>query len=388
MKSFADNTWEYIHLLHPITIMNKCAIFFVTLLFSMRTPAQETSKFVTINADTSGVALTTAGASHFANLVLKCVDKEFPYKTSHTNEDSSRNILPKELHPAFYGCFDWHSCVHGHWMLVRLLRRYPQMPEAQKIKAALDNSFEAWKMEAEANYFTKYPLAKAFERTYGWAWLLKLDEELMQWDSPDAKHWHQNLQPLVQIILKQWKDFLPKQTYPDRSGMHSNTAFGLVFALDYTMAAKDTAFEKLVKSRAKNYYLNDRNIPATWEPNATDFLSPSLEEADLMRRVLSKTAFIAWLNNFYNLAAWNRLSSPPVISDRTDYMLVHLDGLGLSRAWCLKGIAGLLPTSDKRKKFLSESATKLLVHTLPQIASGNYGGEHWLATFAVYALEQ
>lgn len=302
--------------------------------------------------------------------------------------DSSTDhvLMPHELHPSFYGCLDWHSSVHGHWMLVKLLKTFPDLPEKEKIISVLNNSFQAEKLQAEADYFSKYKTSSTFERTYGWAWLLKLDEELYSWNDPLAKQWYTNLQPLTKKVVSLWTTFLPKQTYPNRTGVHPNTAFGLVFALDWARTLKDTAFEKIVVRRSKDYYLNNKKTPAYLEPDGTDFLSPSLEIADLMRRVLPKTSFVTWFNNFYTKEGIDNVIKMPVVSDRSDYYIVHLDGLSLSRAWCMKGISKTLPEGHPYKKVFSQTAETFLKKTLPNVTSGNYGGDHWLASFAVYAI--
>jgi len=230
------------------------------------------------------------------------------------------------------------------------------------------------------------PLTGTWERTYGWAWLLKLDEELYTWNDPDGQRWHEALQPLTKKVISVWTSFLPKQTYPNRTGVHPNTAFGLVFALDYARTEKNTAFEMAIIASAKRIYGKDKNAPAVWEPDGSDFLSPSLEEADLMRRVLMPKEFLSWFNHFYTPGSLQHLTVLPVVSDRTDLQIVHLDGLSFSRSWCMKGIASVLPAGDARRKLLMRSSIKHLASALPNTVSGNYGGEHWLASFAVYAL--
>ncbi|MGZ5135986.1 MAG: DUF2891 domain-containing protein, partial [Flavitalea sp.] len=255
-------------------------------LFSFLLSIAQPNDLYIINKDSSGFTLTIKGASFLASLPLKCINQEFPNKTSHTsNSDSDHILLPREIHPAFYGCFDWHSSVHGHWMLIRLLKLFPGMPEAGKIREALNKNLSSENLQNEVKYFD-LPLTASWERTYGWAWILKLDQELIGWNDPDGKRWQQALKPLSKKITELWKKFLPKQTYPNRTGVHPNTAFGLVFALDYARAAKDTSFENAIIKSSKRLFGSDRNIPAKWEPNGSDFLSPSLEEADLMRKVL------------------------------------------------------------------------------------------------------
>lgn len=355
------------------------------LLSALFTLAQQNDYF-SIKKDSSGFLLTQKGASMLAALPLKCIDKEYPNKTNHTStSDSDHLITPRKLHPAFYGCFDWHSCVHGHWMMIKLLKEFPQLSEAGKIRAAINNTITKENIASEVNYFDG-ELAKGWERTYGWAWLLKLDEELSTWNDEDGKRWHEALQPLTNKIIGLWTAFLPKQTYPNRTGVHPNTAFGLVFALDYARTVKNTVFENAIITHARQIYAKDKNAPAKWEPDGSDFLSPCLEEADLMKRVLPKKEFLNWFNNFISAEGLKHLTRLPVVSDRNDYQIVHLDGLCFSRSWCMKSIARILPANDPRRHILIKAATLHLAAALPHVAGGNYGGEHWLGSFAVYAL--
>ena len=364
----------------------KLKYFFILILFiSLQAKAQVNDLFV-VKKDSSGFELTIKGASHLASLPLKCITQEFPNKTNHTsNSDSDHVLMPKQLHPTFYGCFDWHSSVHGHWMLLRLLKKFPLLPEAAAIRAALNKTITKENIINEVKYFNM-PLTASWERTYGWAWILKLDEELYNWNDNDGKRWHEAMQPLTEKIVQLWTKFLPKQTYPNRTGVHPNTAFGLVFALDYARAEKNIEFEKAIITSAKTIFGKDKNAPASWEPNGADFLSPSLEEADLMRRVLPAKEFKNWFNQFFTLQSLKHLTILPVVSDRTDLQIVHLDGLSFSRSWCMKGLASILPANDTRKKLLLRSSVNHLGTALPHVVSGEYGGEHWLASFAVYAL--
>lgn len=364
--------------------MKAIVLFFAAMAVIGSIAAQE--KLYAIKKDSSGFELTLKGASHLASLPLKCITREFPNKTSHTsNTDSDHVLLPKELHPAFYGCFDWHSSVHGHWMLARLLKKFPSMPEAAAIRTTLSQNLSAENIRKEVNYFSM-PLTSSWERTYGWAWILKLDEELFGWDDADAKKWREALQPLTQKIMELWLKFLPKQTYANRTGVHPNTAFGLVMALDYARKEKKTELEQAIVKSARQLFAGDKQAPVSWEPNGSDFLSPSLEEADLMRRVMNAKEFNTWFSNFISIQQLKHLSVLPVVSDRTDLQIVHLDGLCFSRSWCMRGIAAALPANDPRRKMLLKSAAEHLAASLPNVVSGSYGGEHWLASFAVYAL--
>jgi hypothetical protein len=341
---------------------------------------------ISTNPDGS-VQLTTEGAAHLAELPLRCLHQEYPNKTGHSIEAATDAVLtPRQLHPAFYGCFDWHSSVHGHWMLIRLLKSYPQLPKSAEIRRTLARSFEPGNIQGEVTYFTRYKLANTFERTYGWGWLLKLDQELNTWDDEQAREWRTALQPLVAKVVELWTVFLPKQTYPNRTGVHPNTAFALVFGLDWARSVGDKKFEDLIISRAKDFFLKNTNAPAILEPDGSDFLSPSLEVCDLMRRILPGAEFSAWLARYLTPKGLVNVSLPPIVSDRTDYQIVHLDGLSFGRAWCLRGVAAALPAGDKRRDAMLKASRDLIAKTLPHVASGGYGGEHWLASFAVYAL--
>src|SRR5687768_3423329 len=235
----------------------------------------------------------SAYSSDFASLVLKCIAREYPNKIEHALTDSSQVRNPESLHPAFYGCFDWHSAVHGHWLLAHLLRLFPKLPEGPQIRAALNQNLTAENIQAEVRYFKEEGRA-SFERPYGWAWLLKLAEELSGWDDDDGKQWSANLKPSVNTIADRYLGFFPRQTYPIRTGVHANTAFGFSFALDYARAAANHQLSSLIEERSRTYFLSDVDYPARFEPSGEDFLSPALTESDLMRRVLSCDEFGKW----------------------------------------------------------------------------------------------
>jgi len=333
-------------------------------------------------------SLNEAQASHFARLALKCVQKEYPNKPDHTINDAADVRGPRAMHPSFYGCFDWHSTVHGHWMLVHLLKLFPNLPEAREIRKALNANLSEKNIAGEVAYLKQTNRA-SFERTYGWAWLLKLAEELHGWNDEDGVAWSKHLQPLADGFVEKYLAFLPKQNYPIRTGVHPNTAFGLAFALDYARAAGDKKLEKLLVERSRTYFGADVNYPGAWEPGGEDFFSPALMEADLMRRVLLPREFAAWFHRFLPGIARNQpkqLLQPAIVTDRTDPKLVHLDGLNLSRAWCMRSIAAALPKNDPARRVLARSATAHAQAALPFVSSGNYEGEHWLASFAVYLL--
>jgi hypothetical protein len=361
------------------------AIFIPSLLATL--PIHRASAAGGSKSD-QGKGLTMKQASAFARLALKGIQKEYPTKPGHVLNSAADVKKPRELHPAFYGSFDWHSAVHGHWMLVRLLRLFPDLPEKKRIRAVLAEHLTAHNLKIEADYFSQ-PNRQSFERTYGWAWLLKLVEELHSWDDPDAKEWSRNLRPLTETLVKSYRAFLPKQTYPIRSGVHPNTAFGLAFALDYARTVDDKPLRKLIDERSRTYYARDAAVPAAWEPDGADFFSPSLMEADLMRRVLPAAEFQDWLHRFLpglGKGEPKNLLEPATVTDRTDPQLVHLDGLNLSRGWCMRSIAAALPARDPARKVLAEAADRHAQAGLRHVQSGDYAGEHWLASFAVYLL--
>jgi len=367
-----------------------CYFFFlICLILPLSTTAQELdTTFVQVDVKTGQLSLTQKGASHFARRALSCIQVEYPNKLSHVMRNASQVGTPSDLHPAFYGCFDWHSSVHGHWMLIRLLKLYPEMEEASKIRNTLSQTLTKANLLHEAAYLHEKG-RKAFERTYGWAWLLKLAEELETWHDDQGQEWSENLNPVTQAIKGLYLDFFPKQDYPIRMGTHTNTAFGMSFAYDYAFAIEDEEISLLMAERAFDYFLTDANCPAAWEPGGADFLSPCLEEANLMSRFMPPANFGEWLEELIpelKEGGPATLMVPAEVSDRTDPQIVHLDGLNLSRAWCMYRIATALPEGDKRIKWLRDAAYEHIMMTLPYVASGNYEGEHWLASFAVYAL--
>jgi hypothetical protein len=368
------------------TLVYSTVVFIGALGFSSFSLAQNTDAGT--QSQKTELHLTPSAASNFAQLALRCIQKEYPNKPDHVLNAPKDVKDPKYFHPAFYGCFDWHSCVHGHWMLVRLIKMFPNLPEASAIRGALNKDLTAVNIAAEVRYFGQ-PGRKSFERTYGWAWLLKFAQELHEWDDPDSHRWYANLKPLADVIVNHYEDFLPKQNYPIRTGVHPNTAFGIAFALDYARSVHDTRLDSLLVERSKSYYFSDKDCPISWEPGGEDFFSPCLEEADLMRRVLGSAEFEPWLRSFmpHLLDKDGAITFvPATVTDRTDPKLVHLDGLNLSRGWCMMGIASVLPQQDPLRHALIVSASQHAGSSLKYVASGNYEGEHWLASFAVYLL--
>jgi hypothetical protein len=331
------------------------------------------------------LTLTPEIAARFVGIALDHVQREYPNKPGHVLAGPADLRAPSAAHPLFYGSFDWHSCVHGYWMLARLLRRFPDIAVATQITALFDRQFVAQKIAGECAAVAA-PTARGFERPYGWAWLLKLAEELT---FQDDRRWSRQLAPLAGIFAQRFRDFLPLATYAVRSGAHFNTAFALRLAADYAAAAEDAALAGLLRETAWRWYGGDADCPAWGEPGGDDFLSPTLIEAECMRRLLPADEFLPWFDRFLPRLAQSEpaaLFRPPTVSDRADGKIAHLDGLNLSHAWCWRALAAALPPDDPRRAVALEAAERRLAASLPRIA-GDYAGEHWLATFAVLALE-
>jgi len=316
-------------------------------------------------------------ASRFARMALDCVHKEYPNKIAHVLNSDADAQPPRKLTPAFYGCYDWHSSVHGHWLLVRLSRLFPQAPFASDARRAVAQSLTPANITREVAYLAGEG-RNTFERPYGLAWLLQLSAELSEWDDSDARQWHAALRPLEQAITARVSVWLPKLEHPIRTGEHNNTAFAMGLMLDYARISGNRQFGSLVESRARDYYLKDRNCPLNYEPSGEDFLSPCLAEADVVRRILPQAEFASWFAAFLP-----RVDLEPTrVADVTDGKLWHLAGLNLSRAWMLEGIISKLP--DARRPALAALAAKLRQAGLESIKSENYEGGHWLGSFAVY----
>ncbi|MBW2962500.1 DUF2891 domain-containing protein [Mesonia aestuariivivens] len=329
--------------------------------------------------------LTLSQANKLVDLPLACISVKYPYKSGQTLTSKKDLKEPQEFHPAFYGCFDWHSSVHAHWSLVSLLKRFPDLKKAEEIKKQLTAHLSKENIQQELKYFKKKE-NKSFERTYGWAWLLKLSEELHTWDDSLAKPLEQNLQPLTNQIVVNYIEFLPKLNYPIRVGEHENTAFGMSFAYDYAKTTNHEKLQNLITSRAKDFYLGDDNCPMGWEPSGFDFLSPCLAEVDLMQRVLAEQTFKLWLKDFMpQLLNKNFELTPGEVSDRTDGKLVHLDGLNYSRAWVFYHLANKYPDDFKHLKNIGNQHVS---HSIKNLFEDSYEGGHWLGTFSIYALSQ
>jgi len=332
--------------------------------------------------------LTPEIASKFAGLALAHVAREYPHKLDHVMRGPGDVRGPRALHPVFFGSFDWHSCVHGYWLLARLLRRFPDLPEAPRIAALLDAQLTPERVAGEVAYLHEDPLRKGFERPYGWAWLLMLAAELARDDSDTGGLRSAALQPLAEAFAQRFRDFLPKATYPVRVGTHYNTAFAVALALEYADVSGDGELREMLRERAIAWYGDDEDCQA-WEPSGDDFLSSALMEAECMRRVLPSAEFAPWMDRFLPRIASDQpatLFRPATVSDRTDGKIAHLDGLNLSRAWCWRSLARTWTDGDPRRTRAELAADAHLAASLPHVA-GDYMGEHWLATFALLALE-
>jgi len=332
--------------------------------------------------------LDQAKAASFAKLALDCIEREYPNKISVELRGDADVRPPRALTPAFYGCYDWHSSVHGHWLLVRLLRRFPQADFAQAARAALARNLTAEHVEGELAFLRRHG-DESFERPYGLAWLLQLAAELRSWDDAQAREWTQSLKPLESEAVQRLQHWLPKLTRPIRVGEHAQTAFAFGLALDWADGGGDAAFADALRKRIREFYLNDRRCPLDYEPSGQDFLSPCLAEADLMRRVLAPVEFAAWLDRFlpqiprHGGDAW---LIPGEVRDHNDGKLAHLDGLNLSRAWMLQGIAAGLPRRDPRIPALEAAMRRHAQAGLAAVSEASYYGSHWLGSFAAYLL--
>ena len=336
--------------------------------------------------DDSVPKFDAVAAERFARLALECVGKEYPNKISHVLNSDADVAPPRKLTPAFYGCYDWHSSVHGHWLLARLARKFPDAPFAKPAREALRKSLTAENLKEEAAYLRDKGRTN-FERPYGLAWLLQLVAELREWDDPEAKEMVVNLRPLEDAALERLETWLPKLSHPVRIGEHAQTAFALGLMLDYARAADDESFVKLLTGQARKFYLADKNCPMSYEPSGEDFLSPCLAEADLMRRVLPSAEFARWLKEFLpQIPTTTKTDWLPVTvsPDPGDPKLAHLDGLNLSRAWMIEGILSALPAGDARRSALVAAAEAHRKAGLGAVTGAHYEGGHWLGSFAVY----
>jgi hypothetical protein len=331
-------------------------------------------------------SLTPKLASKFARVALSHIVREYPNGIQHVLSGPADVRGPRDLHPIFFGSFDWHSCVHGYWLLATVLRLFPDNAEATVIRELFDGQLIPANVRGELEYLA-LPLRKTFERPYGWAWLLMLSAELNRHGTDDGKQWSNTLKPLADEFVRRFLDFLPKATYPTRVGTHFNSAFALTLALEYSEVMSNEPLRTFLVDRASAWFRNDVDCQA-WEPGGDDFLSPALMEAECMRRVLSASDFQDWFERFLPHLGERQpmtLFEPAIVSDRTDGKIAHLDGLNLSRGWCWRSLANVWTDADPRHQIALDAADAHLAAGLSHVA-GDYMGEHWLATFALLAL--
>jgi hypothetical protein len=336
--------------------------------------------------NTDWPALDASLAQLFATIALGHIDREYPHKLDHVLDSNADAQTPRALHPLFHGSFDWHSCVHGHWLLATVLRLHPQIEAAHEIRQRFDARFTSTIVGQECAYLARAS-SRGFERPYGWAWLLMLQAELLRHQTQQGKPWAAALAPLAQAFAARFHDYLPKATYPVRAGVHSNTAFALALAQEYAQQTDDAALLALLKTTANRWYSRDVACQA-WEPSGDDFLSSALIEAECQRRLLSSTEFREWFARFLPNAAQREpatLFTPATVSDRSDGKIAHLDGLNLSRAWCWRSIVAALDENDPLRTQALLTARHHLDAALPEV-TGDYMGEHWLASFALLAV--
>jgi len=361
-------------------------ILFCIGLFACNTETTTPNKMVdTQTTEKRKVTLTAEQAAKLIQLPLDCIQKEYPYKAGLTISGPDDLALPREHHPAFYGCFDWHSAVHGHWSVVYLLSTFPDLDEADTLKSMLIENLSAKNIQVELDYFSLNEYTKNFERTYGWAWLLKLAEELDEWEDPIGAELLENIRPLAEFIAEGYITYLPKLAYPIRVGEHSNTAFGMSFAYDYAKHFGDESLSQLIEERARNFYMEDKGCPIDWEPSGYDFLSPCLQEVDIMRKILPKREFKSWLAWFLPELLDGSLDlEPGIVLDRSDGKLVHLSGLNFSRAWCLYPLKNYVIGDGSEMAALADQHINA---SIDGIFGDHYSGGHWLGSFILYALK-
>jgi len=335
-------------------------------------------------------SISSEQIDQFSRMALACIDKEYPNKIGLAMNSDEDLAPPRVLTPIFYGCYDWHSSVHGHWLLVRLLRLYPDAAFAIRARKVLDTAFTEEKVRGEMAFAEK-DYRKSFERPYGIAWFLQLTAELREWGSPESLRWANTLKPMESLFANRISRWIPKLHYPIRVGTHSQSAFAFGLILDWSRQTENLEMEATIVDAVNRFYIQDVKCPLSYEPSGHDFLSPCLMEADLVRRVLPANAYAEWLSRFLpeipfqDTASWLEVG---VVNDPTDGHLVHLDGVNLSRAWALEGIASVLPKSDRRRLSLLRAAETHKKSGLQAVSNGHYMGSHWLASFATYLVTE
>lgn len=361
------------------------ALFTSVVYFSSCVDNASTSKYA-IDSDTIvKITLNEDQARRIISLPVHCLEVEYPNKLGQVLGSAADLKSPKDLRPIFYGCFDWHSSVHGYWSIVELLQKYPNLDKDGAIRAKLNQHITPENVATEMAFFDDSNNS-SFERTYGWAWLFKLQESLSSWDDPDAKKWKENLQPLVDLLVNKYIEYLPKLVYPIRAGQHDNSAFSMSLSYDYAKTVGNKKFESVLVDQGKRLYLKDVNCDLAYEPSGYDFLSPCLEEAYFMSKIMNGQEYDIWLNKFLAPIFDKGFElKPAVVKDRSDGKLVHLDGLNYSRAACLYGIA---KKSELDLGHLEKIANDHLQFSINNLsAQDDYMGSHWLGSFALYAMQ-
>ena len=363
----------------------------LVFMWGCSTPERKAASLLKSLPQVSPPVLDKARAVELVKLSLNCVEREFPYKIGY-RFDSEEWIKPHyEVTPSFYGCWDWHSAVHGHWTMTKILKMFPNISVGDSIRTKLRNNLSAEKLEVEFRFFTDNAFTKGFERTYGWAWLMRLYSELSTWDDPEGQRWAENMQPLVELLSKKTVEYLEVLSSPLRPGTHSNSAFSFSLMHDYAKTVGDTALLGSIKHFSEQYFASDRDCPTAYEPSGTDFLSPCLSEAESMSKTMERGAFPAWLSTFLPPMVDDRfapLRTPPVVLDPEDPGIGHLIGLMFHRAWAMNQLASVLPESDTRRELFLRLAAIHAREGYNIMFDSGYGGEHWLATFAVNMMSE
>ncbi len=332
--------------------------------------------------------LTESAASAFVDLSLHCVDLPYPYKIGYRFPSEEWVKPHTEVHPSFYGCWDWHSAVHGHWAMIKVLKTFPSIKEKDSIRLKLRANLTQENLTAEYDFFAKESFTGGFERTYGWAWLLKLYAELASWDDQEGQQWKQNMQPLAELLSQKTIDYLKVLSSPLRPGTHANTAFSFGLMTEYAMDMDDTELLDAMKAFSRKHFVSDKNCPTAYEPSGTDFISPCLAEAAVMTKLMDQETYSNWFEAFLptlGSSEFSTIATPPVVLDKEDPGIGHLIGLMFQRAWCLKQIAAMFDDTDPRKTSFLNIADKHIRQGESIMFESGYGGAHWLATFAIYA---
>ena len=368
------------------------AILFISALLQNCAPQdQNISNLLLSLKNVPSPSLDEQRAKELVELSLKCVDQRFPYKIGYRFNGPEWIKPHYEVTPSFYGCWDWHSAVHGHWTMIKILKMFPNISVGDSIRKKLRVNLNKEKLNAELQFFSENDFTKSFERTYGWAWLMKLYSELVTWDDPEGQQWASNMRPLSKLLSQKTVDYLKVLSSPLRPGTHTNSAFSFSLMYDYSTIVGDTLLLESIKEFSNHYFAKDKDCPTAYEPSGTDFLSPCLAEAESMSKVMEKDKFLSWFDTFLPPLAGDRfksLRSPPLVLDLEDPGIGHLIGLMFHRAWTMNQLAFVLPAHDSRRELFSRLAAIHAQEAYRIMFDSGYGGEHWLATFAVYMMSE